>query len=106
MPGNKIQEIATRSVEIVDALVNASIFFILGTFIATVQIIGSAERITWKIGIAKALSTGGLATAASAVVLLIPNASFSAQVGVAAGLASLGVTGLEKLFVKILEKRG
>ncbi len=95
-----------KILEIGDALLHAGSMFAVGVLIALTQILGSGEKITLKMAIGRALATGGLATSAGAVVLWIPNAPLFSQIGLAAILASLGVSGLEKLFTTILERRG
>lgn len=80
-------------------------FFIVGALISVGQLMASTEVLTLRIVIGRALSSGGLAMAAGAVVVWIPDLPYLAQIGVASLLASLGTSGLERLFSKILQAR-
>ena len=51
------------------------------------------------------MRTGGLAMAAGVVLVWVPELSMVGQIGVAAGLASLGTSGLERAFQRVIEAR-
>ncbi|TVQ82105.1 MAG: hypothetical protein EA357_10650 [Micavibrio sp.] len=70
----------------------------LGTLLA------SEEKLTWRIVLGRALSSAALGAAAGVVLLWFPHAPTAALVGLAAALASLGTSGLEKLLQIILKK--
>ena len=55
-----------------------------------------------RIIVGRALSTGGLGTVAGVVVVWIPELSFAGQIGVAAGIASLGTSALERVFQRVI----
>lgn len=95
-----------KLIEIRDALVHIALLFTVGAAIALFQALGSSERASPKVMLARALATGGLATAAGAVLLWMPAAPLEAQIGLAAALASLGTSGLERMFSRWLEQRG
>lgn len=95
----------TKLAEVTSALVNSVLFFLVGAAIALLQILGSSETTPWRVSIARALATGGLAIAAGSITLLIPAASLEEKMGIAAIIASLGVSGIERLFAKILDRR-
>ena len=60
---------------------------------------------TWPIAVGRALSVMGLAVAGASILVIVPDLSRVGQVGVAAAMASLGTTGLELLFARILGGR-
>lgn len=55
--------------------------------------------------IGRALVSGGIATAAGAVLVWIPDVAPGAMYGVAAALASLGTSGLERLVDRFVSGR-
>lgn len=67
-------------------------------------LLASDEKLTWRLAIGRALSSGALGVAAGSVLLWIPNAPWFAVVGVAAVLGSIGTSGLERILQ--MTKRG
>lgn len=88
-----------------DHLVSSFLFLLVGISIGIGQLLASNERITSRLLIGRALSTGGLAMAAGVVLVWVPELSMVGQIGVAAGLASLGTSGLERAFQRAIEAR-
>lgn len=70
----------------------------LGTLLA------SAETLTLRIIVGRAMSSFALGIAAASVLTWIPNLAFEAQVGLACLVASLGTSGLERLIQRIANK--
>jgi hypothetical protein len=81
------------------------IFSLVGISIGLGQLLASNERITARLLLGRALSTGGLAMAAGIVLVWVPELSLVGQIGVAAGLASLGTSGLERAFQRAIDAR-
>lgn len=81
------------------------IFSIVGITIGVGQLLSSNEKITLRLLLGRSLSTGGLAMAAGVVLVWSPDLSLVGQIGVAAGLASLGTSGLERIFQRALQGR-
>ena len=81
------------------------VFALVGIVIGLGQLLASGEKLTARIVLGRSLSTGGLAMAASAIVILIPDLSMAGQLGLSAALASLGTSGLERMFQRILQGR-
>ena len=81
------------------------IFSLVGISIGMGQLLASNERITLRLLLGRALSTGGLAMAAGIVLVWVPELPMVGQIGVAAGLASLGTSGLERVFQRYIEAR-
>lgn len=73
-----------------------------GALIGIGQLLASTERLTLRIIIGRAVSSGGLAVAASSIQLWYPGISTSALVGVSAVAASLGTSFLERTAQKFL----
>lgn len=88
-----------------DLFAASLIFLIVGIAIGIGQLMSSNERVTSRLLLGRSLSTGGLAMAAGVVLVWVPDLSMVGQIGVAAGLASLGVSGLERLFQRAIEGR-
>lgn len=85
---------------------NAILFGIVGVSIGIGQLLASGEVLTWRIIVGRALSTGGIAMAAGTVLVWVPDLPLIGQIGIAAGLASLGTSGLERMFQRVIEGRG
>lgn len=88
-----------------DQLTSSILFALVGTIIGLGQLLTGNERLTVRLLIGRALSTGGLAMAAGVVLVWVPELSMVGQIGVAAGLASLGTSGLERAFQRVIEAR-
>lgn len=84
--------------ELATHLAQAALFAAVGVAIGLGQLLASREVLTVRIIIGRALSTGGLAMAAGIALVWLPDLPLVAQIGVAAALASLGTSGLERLF--------
>lgn len=81
------------------------LFALVGISIGLGQLLASGEVLTWRIIIGRSLSTGGIAMAAGAVLIFVPDLPLVGQIGVAAMLASLGTSFLERLFTRVLQGR-
>jgi len=88
----------------IEGLRQASIFAVVGIVIGMGQLLASQEKLTRRIIIGRALSTGGIAMGAGAAGVWFPNLPFEATLGIAAILASLGTSALESLFQRVLSK--
>lgn len=88
-----------------DQFAGSLIFSIIGITIGLGQLMASNERITLRLLLGRSLSTGGLAMAAGVVLVWVPDLPMVGQIGVAAGLASLGTSGLERVFQRAMEGR-
>ena len=84
---------------------NALLFSLVGISIGLGQLLASGEVLTARIIIGRSLSTGGIAMAAGAVLVWVPDVPMLGQIGVAAALASLGTSGLERLFQRLIAGR-
>ena len=88
-----------------DAIGQALLFALIGILTALGQLMGSKDRLTWRIVVGRCLTTAGIATASGVILLAIPSVPPIAQIGLAAALASLGTSGLERLIQRLLGKR-
>lgn len=88
-----------------EQIAQAVLFAIIGVTIGIGQLLASSEVLTWRIVVGRALSSGGIAMGAGAVLVWVPELTLVGQFGVAAALASLGTSGLEKLFQRLLQGR-
>lgn len=86
-------------------IANALLFACVGITIGVGQLLASKEVLTWRIIFGRSLSTGGIAMAAGAVLVWVPELPLIGQMGVAAALASLGTSGLERLFQRVIQGR-
>jgi uncharacterized membrane protein len=72
----------------------------IGAAIGVGQLLASAEPVTTRVLIGRALISGGLGLASAAVLVFIPTVGFYAQMGIGAAIASLGTSMLERLVKK------
>lgn len=100
------EKLVTFASEWRDAIQQALLFGAIGVLTGLGQLMASKERLTWRIVIGRCLSSAGIATAAGVILLAMPNVSPLAQIGLAAALASLGTSGLERLIQKMLGMKG
>lgn len=96
--------IPPKLIEFAEALGTAWLFFVVGAVIGVAQMLSGSERVTLRLALARAATIGGLATAAGAVLIWLPDTPLLGQIGLAAALASLGTSGLERLFIHILSR--
>ena len=95
-------QIIQKTAEVGDQLHTAAMFILIGVVIGIGQLLASKEVLTMRIVIGRSISTGGLALGAGAAPAWIPDLPMIAQFGIAAGLASLGTSGLERFFQRLL----
>lgn len=86
-----------------ESIAQAALFSLVGVSIGVGQLLASGEVLTWRIVIGRALSTGGLAMAAGAVLVWVPELPLGGQLGIAALLASLGTSGLERMLQRVIQ---
>ena len=77
---------------------------ISGALIGLAQILSSDNKVTWRIGITRAVLSGALGISAAAAGIFVENLSFPAQVGLACILSSLGTSALEKLLQRVVNR--
>lgn len=68
----------------------------IGALIGLGQLFLSDEKITLRRALGRAIVTGGLALSAAAALTYFPGLPTAAIVGLAAAIASMGATGLER----------
>lgn len=86
--------------DLIEALLTSALFALVGASIGLGKLMmqgGDHPRRTW---IGRAISTAGIAMAAGSILVWVPSLPLLGQIGVAAGLASLGTSGLERLFAR------
>ena len=88
-----------------EQILQAAIFAVIGVAVGIGQLLASAEVLTPRIIVGRALSTGGLGMVAGLAVVWIPDVPLVAQIGLAAAIASLGTSGLERVFQRIIGGR-
>lgn len=85
-----------------EQILQAVVLALVGMLIGIGQLLASAKLLTWRIVVGRALSTGGLGAAAGTALMWVPDLTFAGQIGLAAALASLGTSALERLFQRWL----
>jgi hypothetical protein len=96
------EKIVQAATEWKDALAQAFLFGLIGTLTGLGQLLASKEVLSRRIVVGRCLSTAGIAMASGVVLLIVPGIPPIAQIGVAAALASLGTSGLERLIQRTL----
>ena len=98
-----------RAIEVIrhwqEQLASSFMFAMVGIIIGLGQLFTGNERLTLRLLLGRSLSTGGLAMAAGVILVWVPELSLSGQIGVAAMLASMGTSGLERVFQRVIEAR-
>lgn len=74
---------------------------LLGSLVGLGQLLLTKEVLTPRIIIGRAICSGALGMAAAALLSFMPLLPFAAQLGLAAVLASLGTSALEKILQRI-----
>ena len=67
------------------------------------QLLASKEVLNWRIVVGRAMSSAALGVAAGVALAWFPAMPFEALVGLAALIASLGTSGLERLLQRFLK---
>lgn len=75
---------------------------LIGLVVGIGQLLASRERLTWRIVVGRALSSAGLGASTGIALAWMPGLPLTAQLGLAALIASLGTSGLERLLQKFL----
>lgn len=89
-----------------EQIAQALLFALVGAAIGIGQLMVSDEaKRTRRIVLGRALTTGGLSMSAGIVLVWVPDLPLIGQIGVAATLASLGTSGLERAFLRIVQGR-
>jgi hypothetical protein len=69
----------------------------LGAGIGLGQLLNSKEALTPRLVLGRAIVSGGLGASAAVAISFLPAIPFAAQLGLAAALASLGTSAVEKI---------
>lgn len=85
-------------------LADALLFFGIGVVIGWGQSKWAREKDAGVI-VGRSVCVGGMAMAAGAVLIWVPELSLTGQIGVAAILGSLGTSGLERVLMRLVEIR-
>lgn len=78
-----------------------AVLFGVGALAGLGQLLASEERVTLRLAVGRAVTSGLLGTAAAAVSVWLPDIGVVEIVGVACALASLGTSGVESLIQRI-----
>lgn len=90
-----------------DHVATAILFAAIGVAIELGQILKTlGNPPPARVVFGRCISTAGLAVSAGAVLLWVPDLSRLGQIGIAAALASLGTSGLERVLLKAIDRRG
>jgi hypothetical protein len=76
----------------------------VGAVVGLGQLLVSNEKITKRLVFGRALVSGGIGASSAAALVLWPTIPLAAQLGIAAALASLGTSALERLFQRVVGK--
>ena len=76
----------------------------LGALVGLGQLLMSDDKLTFRLVIGRALTSAGIAASAASILVWLPNVPLVALCGLAALMASLGTSGLERLLQKYMGK--
>lgn len=99
------EQLAKAAAERWDQIQTALIFFAVGAIIGVGQVLSPDRQPPARLIIGRALSVGGLAVGAGAVVVWYPGLPLVGYIGISALLASFGVSGLERVFYNLLQRK-
>lgn len=74
---------------------------VLGSLVGLGQLLLTKDVLTPRIIVGRAICSGALGMAAAAMISFIPTLPFAAQLGLAAVLASLGTSALERIVQRV-----
>ena len=78
---------------------------VLGALIGLGQILDSAEKLSWRVIVGRAMVSAGLASMAPVALLWLPAMPRTAEFALAAVMASLGTSGLQMLIRRVVVGR-
>jgi hypothetical protein len=87
-----------------EAAEGAGALGLVGLIIGIGQLLASTERLTMRIVVGRALSSAGLGASSAAILVWVPGLPVTAQFGIAALIASLGTSGLEKVLQRVIKR--
>jgi len=87
-----------------EAAQGAGALGLVGLIVGIGQLLASTERLTMRIVVGRALSSAGLGASSAAILVWMPGLPVTAQFGIAALIASLGTSGLEKMIQRIIKR--
>jgi CHASE2 domain-containing sensor protein len=76
----------------------------VGAAVGLGQLLASSEKLTKRIVFGRAIVSAGIGASSAAALVLWPELPMAAQLGIAAALASLGTSALERLFQRVVGK--
>jgi hypothetical protein len=74
----------------------------IGAVVSFFQTLASGEKVSWGKALGRAGVTAGIALGGQALLIVVPGMSLAASVGLAALLASLGTTALERVANRVI----
>lgn len=83
-----------------ESLATLGILAGIGVVAGMGRLLASAEKLTTRLVFGRAIASAGLGAAAATILAFMPLVPFIAQCGIAAAIASLGTSGLERIFQK------
>ena len=73
-----------------------------GAIIGISKVLASGDKVSIRVAISRSILSGALGLCSAFAVVIFPTLSFPAHVGLAAALASLGTSALERLFQRVI----
>jgi len=89
-----------------DSITHALLLTFVSLLFGLGGILRSKEKQSWRIIVGRCLTSAGLGMSAGAVLVFFPTVPLVAQMGVAAALASLGTSALERVIQRSFPRSG
>lgn len=98
------EQTMTKIAEFKEQILQSFLFSFIGISIGISQLMSAGAKFVWRVWLGRAISTGGLAMSAGAILVWFPSVPLVAQLGIAAALASIGTSGLVHLSRRIIDR--
>jgi len=87
-----------------DPIHHVALLSVIGALVGLGQILSDGVRLTPRSIVGRCIMSAGLGASASIALSWLPELPLAAQYGLAAGMASLGTSGLTLIFQKYVSK--
>lgn len=95
----------TEAIAVFASIYQSVMLAFVGVMLSIGKHLSQRQPWEWPVVIGRAICSGGIAMSAGAVLVWVPDLPMIGQIGIAAALASIGVSGVEQLLARIVGGR-